>query len=583
MRASAGSPAGRFCCYFAGMVLGMRRVATLTAAAALGCEPTPATEVMVELHAEPGVIARATTLGVRVLGGEQQVVLERDKTVSPTTDPLARIPLVPRGDDPTRRYTLTAELRDVAGSVLARLEARAGYRDSEFRVLELWFEDACSGKLDCEPGRTCHAGRCLGSCFEPREASASGRSLPTCGECQRCDGECSAADAIPCGCPGEMCAAGACEPAQRVLHAGAGARHTCAVLEDRNVYCWGSTSFEGNLAGQKGRLGTGAAGQDSAVPVLVAGALGRKGIALSGNLTCAIDEQRYCWGLNFRGELGGAPDTVVATPFAVTDPFDLELISSGFRHVCGVSVMSELWCWGYNERGNLGLGNLIDSPSPTRARTGVADASAKGDHTCAVDGSGELYCWGANDSGEIGVPGADTIDAPVRPGCEAQNAQGACFSDWEKVGLGAFHSCAIRSSGELWCWGGNLNGQVGIGPPTSTFQVREPVRVDTDVRFSDVAGGTSFTCGLDEAGALFCWGLNEDRQLGVADADFVGFPTRVDVEAPGGWRELALGEQHACAIRADRTLWCWGRNSDGQIGIGTVTEAPVPQPTRVCF
>jgi alpha-tubulin suppressor-like RCC1 family protein len=98
-----------------------------------------------------------------------------------------------------------------------------------------------------------------------------------------------------------------------------------------------------------------------------------------------------------------------------------------------------------------------------------------------------------------------------------------------------------------------------------------------------VAGGMSSTCALDEAGALFCWGLNEDRQLGIADIDFVGVPTRVDVDAPGGWRELGLGEHHACAIRADRTLWCWGRNRDGQIGIGSATEAPVAQPTRVCF
>jgi alpha-tubulin suppressor-like RCC1 family protein len=124
----------------------------------------------------------------------------------------------------------------------------------------------------------------------------------------------------------------------------------------------------------------------------------------------------------------------------------------------------------------------------------------------------------------------------------------------DAVGLGSFHTCAIRESGEMRCFGGNLNGQLGLGPPTSTYQESEPRRVLGAEKWGDVSGARSYTCGLTVEGELFCWGLNEDRQLGIPDVDFVNVPTRVPVEAPGGWRFLSAGQYHACAIRADRTL-----------------------------
>jgi alpha-tubulin suppressor-like RCC1 family protein len=568
--------------------LGSRAAITFVALGALGgCEPRAATEVVVELRAEPALLHEARVLRVRVLGSDQSVVLERDKTLETPSGPLARIPLVPKGGDSTRRYVVVAELLDEGAQTLARIEAHGGYTDGELGLLELWFEDACAGKLDCGAARTCQAGSCMGACFSPRSADGTGRSLPTCGECERCDGGCARSDGMPCGCPGESCAGGACQPKLRVSHVDAGTVHSCAVIEGGDVYCWGSTSFSGNLDGKKGRLGTGDSGSDSPLPVLVAGAKGRSGLTLSGNLSCAIDmisQSRYCWGLNFAGELGGAPTSIVSTPLATIDPFELESIDSGFRHVCGISAAAELWCWGYNERGNLGVGSLEPSiATPTNVYASVKDAAAGGDHSCAIDLAGRLACWGYNDSGEVGVPGAAIIGSPLFPGCEPANSGNACFQDWKKVSAGGFHTCAIRASGELWCWGGNLNGQLGIGPPTSSYQEREPRRVVSDLTFADLDAGRSFTCALDQAGELYCWGLNEDRQLGIPDLDFVAVPTKLAVEAPGGWRALGLGEYHACAIRADRTLWCWGRNSDGQIGIGSVTEQPIARPTRVCF
>ncbi len=550
----------------------------------VACEPRPVTQVIVEVYLEPGLQAEARSLSVRIENESGDLVLDRNKALGGTDVRVARIPIVPRADDPTRRYVVRAALEDASGVALAELEARSGFVEEQLRVLSLTFHDACRDKLDCGDGRTCHHGECRGSCFTPHRADESRASTPNCRECETCARQCQAANSLPCGCPGETCSAGSCTPAVRVVHVSAAGVHTCAVLEGGEVRCWGKTLFGGNLPNTAGRLGTGPDGVDSPVPVFV-DAKGRGGVSASGSSTCTIDlDSRYCWGLNFKGELGGSIGSVVDEPHRFTDAFSLDSLDAGFRHSCGLTPARDLWCWGYNARGNLGLGH-VDDPvmAPALVGSGYANVAAGGDHTCAVDVSGSLFCWGYNDSGEVGVPGDDVVTSPVKPGCEPQSGSGICFQDYQSVSAGAFHSCALRAGGELYCWGGNQNGQVGIGPPTDNFQVREPTRVNGDRRYGDVRGGRQFTCALDTESALYCWGMNEDGQLGIPGVDFVGEPTAVPVEAPGGWRRMGLGEYHTCAIRQDRTLWCWGRNSDGQVGIGTATELPVERPRRVCF
>jgi alpha-tubulin suppressor-like RCC1 family protein len=574
------------------MGAGARRVPFGSAAAiallvgVAACPPRVATETIVDLHAEAGLLAAARTLRVHVQNDEGTAVLDRDVAVSATADPLARVPLVPKGGDPTRRFALHATLLDGSGAALADLRANAGYRDSELLELNLSFEDACRGRPDCGDGRTCQFGECVGSCFDPGPAGNTTVQAATCGECERCGSTCQAIEGLSCGCPGETCASGTCVPKVRVLNVDAGEFHTCAGLEDGTVRCWGSTTFEDGKT--KGRLGTGPGGADSTTPVVAQGATCGRGLTSSSDFTCCIDPSaRFCWGVNDVGELGGAIGPVAQVPHAFQDPFLLESIASGFRHACGVTGEGQLWCWGFNGSGNLGLGTSTPDEPPTETGTGYTQVAAGGDHTCAVTLDGQMKCWGLNDSGEVGVPGGKTMPLPARSGCEAASSGQACFHDWKAVGAGAFHTCGIRESGDLYCWGGNQNGQVGIGPPTSSFQQVEPKRIapsgSAGAKWVDVDGGHSHTCALTTAGTLYCWGLNEDRQLGIPGADLIDTPTAVPVDAPDGWRSLGLGLYHSCAIRADRALYCWGRNSDGQVGVGVATPAPISRPTRVCF
>jgi alpha-tubulin suppressor-like RCC1 family protein len=553
------------------------------AAFAWGCTSHPATQVIITFRAEPEALARADTFRIEVKDNAGDAVLSRETPIDREGAELARVPLIPRDGDATRRFSLHAELLDAAGAAFVELRASAGYRDRELLELDLVFEDGCEDRLDCGEGRTCEGGRCVGSCYD---AGPAGEPLPeraSCGECERCNSGCTGTDGLSCGCPGETCKSGSCAPKIRVLEADAGETHTCASLDDGTVRCWGSSSFGGNLGA--GRLGNGAKGIDSATPVVAHGTACARSITLGGNHTCCIDlGGRACWGQNFQGEVGGDVGAIVPEPRSFDDPPGLESIVSGFRHTCGLSGDGKLWCWGYNGDGDLGLGTTDEFEStPVLSGSGYAEIAAGGEHTCAIAAGGVAYCWGLNDSNELGVPGGTVISSRVRVGCEAASSKEACFTDWVAIGAGSFHTCGIRESGKMYCWGGNHNGQLGIGPPTSSYQEPEPHAVLSNETWVQVDGGRSYSCGLTTEGALYCWGLNEDRQLGIPEQDLIVAPTKVEVEAPDGFRSLGLGQYHGCAIRADRTLWCWGRNTDGQVGIGRKTALPVTRPTRVCF
>lgn len=533
--------------------------------ACCGCGETIPTQVIVQLHVEPDLAATATELHVSVENDEGTLVLDHDKVLEGLSGRIARIPLHPKGDDPTRRFIVRAELTDGTNS-LGRIEARAGYRDGELRTLNLWFSYACRD-ADCGDGRTCDRGTCRGACFETLPADATDPSRPSCVECERCSNRCEPTPGEPCGCAGDACEGNECVPKDVLRFVAAGVTHTCAVLSSDEVHCWGAS--EG--------LGPGWA---SAAPVAI-GATGSFGIA-AGHHGCAISQQsRHCWGANDDGELGSTDPSPVTV--ANTTP-QLTRIEVGANHTCGVGLGGELVCWGANDRGQLGIGSATpkgtQNATPQPVGTGYVQVALGGDQSCALEQvGGALRCWGNNFSGQVGVAERTTITSPVAPGCDDPNAP-ICYDDWIYVGAGGFVSCGIRTGGSLYCWGANVYGERGTGPPYEGSEIHDPTPVATDIQWSQVEGGFRHTCGLDADSRLYCWGWNQDRQLGLPASGFVPTPTLVIDDAR--FKSVSPGQSHTCAIRDDRTLWCWGNNDSGQIGIGT-TGGRVDVPTRVCF
>ncbi len=140
---------------------------------------------------------------------------------------------------------------------------------------------------------------------------------------------------------------------------------------------------------------------------------------------------------------------------------------------------------------------------------------------------------------------------------------------WLAADAGFYHSCGIDVHRALYCWGNNTRGELGVTTPNYFTSV--PTRVGnandwTDVSAAGASSGQGFTCGI-RGGSLFCWGWNANGQLGVGDTSSRSTPTQVGVGSD--WEHVSAGGFHGCAIRADGALFCWGDNGGGQLGDGT--------------
>lgn len=170
--------------------------------------------------------------------------------------------------------------------------------------------------------------------------------------------------------------------------------------------------------------------------------------------------------------------------------------------------------------------------------------SAGREHSCGLR-AGEMYCWGDNASGQLGI---GTVGAP-----ESLPTRVGTNSDWEQVSVGGVHACGIRA-GDLYCWGSASGGQIGTGLSGNDMREPAPVMVDAGVEWSLVAAGGTHTCGLS-AGALYCWGYNAAGQLGDGTQDSRAVPTAIGTETT--WSTVAASDLMTCGIR-NGELYCWG-------------------------
>jgi alpha-tubulin suppressor-like RCC1 family protein len=222
--------------------------------------------------------------------------------------------------------------------------------------------------------------------------------------------------------------------------------------------------------------------------------------------------------------------------------------------------------------GPKGNGIALGQADPVRA--GWRQVSTAVPFACATRVEGTLYCWGSNGNGStgLGLTSGETL-VPTQVGTD---------SDWAQVGLGHVAACAVKTTGTLWCWGSNIYGLTGQGVQTGSTNV--PTQVGTDSDWRSVHGGRYFVCATKSNNTVWCWGANDSGQTGLGAATGTQLvPTQVGTDSD--WIQLTLGGVHnadgfACALKVNRTLWCWGENGWGATGQATLVGDTLV-PTQV--
>jgi alpha-tubulin suppressor-like RCC1 family protein len=336
----------------------------------------------------------------------------------------------------------------------------------------------------------------------------------------------------------------------------AGGAHTCGLTSSGAVKCWGENS--------DGQLGDGTKNM-SLLPVDVLGLTGVVKIAAGSGHTCALtgSGSAYCWGDNWRGQLGNGTTNSSSVPVLVSGlDFGVTAIDAGTYDTCAIQY-NRMKCWGQNPSGQLGTGDITWTTTPvdvTVLNQDVSEIAVGYNHACAsISATGGIKCWGDQLYGQLGnnvMSFSASLSAVDVIGLTSGSASLQSNDNT---------TCAILN-GAAKCWGKNTNGQLGNG---STGDSAVPVTVfGLTSGISAVSTGGFHTCALSTSDSVQCWGLNSSGQLGNSTTQSTLIPVSV-LGLPGGISKIAAGGQHTCALIQDGSIWCWGENWSGQLGIGS--------------
>lgn len=402
------------------------------------------------------------------------------------------------------------------------------------------------------------------------------------------------------GCLSEAdCIGGVCTDGTCVGHfeVSAGGQHTCALLETKEVRCWGQNEFGQLGYGHTDNIGDTETPADEGV-VDVGGLVVQ--VVAGGNedlsSTCALleDGTLRCWGNNFRGQLGyghtnniGDDETPAsAGPVLVGDGMLVEQVALGFYHTCAVLDGGTVRCWGYNANGQLGYGhtdNVGDDETPEDQGDvdvgGYVTQLALGSfHTCALLNDGRVRCWGLAVLGQLGYGNEDNIGDDETPATAGDVDVGGLVT---QIAAGNYNTCALLEGGAVRCWG--MGGAIGY-PNTGTIGDDETPASAGDVTVGgpvvQLSAGGLFVgctaCALLEGGLVRCWGDGFYGQLGYGNTNDIGdneFPASAgDVNVGGVVTQVSAGASHTCAIMVGGDLRCWGTGAHGELGYGNTAD-----------
>jgi alpha-tubulin suppressor-like RCC1 family protein len=324
------------------------------------------------------------------------------------------------------------------------------------------------------------------------------------------------------------------------------------------VKCWGNNA--------SGQLGNGSTTNSSTAVNVTGLTSGVSAVNVGASHVCALTSAGgiKCWGGNSFGQLGNGTTTASSTPVDVTGlTSGVTAIALGDNHTCALTSSGGVKCWGYNLQGRLGNGTTTNSSTAvnvTGLTSGVTEISLGNEFSCALTSSGGAKCWGQNSSKQLGDNTSTIRSTPV-------DVLG--LSGVSAISAGGVHVCALTSAGGIKCWGGNSNGQLGNGATTTNGIPGDVTGLTSGVAAIN-AGSGRYTCALTSSGGVKCWGNNASGQLG--NGSTTNSSTPVDVTGlTSGITLINAGSSHTCAQISVGNLRCWGQNTQGQLGDGTIT------------
>jgi alpha-tubulin suppressor-like RCC1 family protein len=272
-------------------------------------------------------------------------------------------------------------------------------------------------------------------------------------------------------------------------------------------------------------------------------------IAVGDSHSCALarDGRIFCWGANDMGQLGdGTTQDRDTADIPVTGVDDAVAISAGIRFSCAVRADGSVWCWGEDPGSDGSSAVPFEVPGISDAKT----VTAGGAFACALREGGQVACWGNNSLGQLG---GGTFGGPD----QSVPQDVSDISDAIRISSGWNHTCAIRTGGHVWCWGGNGDGATGYGQlGDGTFDNSAvPVQVSGLTNIVEVAAGGWTTCARAADGETSCWGYGEEGTLGDGNQANSSVPVQPGITDA---RLIAVGRFIACVSRADQSVWCWG-------------------------
>jgi alpha-tubulin suppressor-like RCC1 family protein len=290
-------------------------------------------------------------------------------------------------------------------------------------------------------------------------------------------------------------------------------------------------------------------------------------------VTVAPSYQLWTWGFNLNGQLGLNDRTDRSSPVQIGSDATWTNLSSGSDVNSGqsssIAIKTDrtLWTWGRNNNGQLGLNDTIDRSSPVQVGVLTTWNKVIGDSFIfsflSIKTDGTLWSWGRNAYGVLGLNDETDRSSPTQVGTD---------TNWNNISLGTGCAAVTKTDGTLWTWGNNWQGQSGF---ENNANASSPTQVGSDNDWNLITNSSTTTMATKTNGTLWTWGNNYFGQLGLNDKEINrSSPTQVGSDT--NWNSVSGSGDHHAAIKTDGTLWKWGRNFDGQLGLNNIIDKSSP-------